>query len=73
MSKMPNHANLPDIVLPDEAGVAVAVVIVPAAAVADPGFDPNSTAHFQAKMRRAPVWGKAVRSFTIIFSQKEKG
>ena len=54
MSQMPDHANLPDIVLPDEPAVVVAVVVVPAAA--DQAFDPNSTAHFQAKMRRAPVW-----------------
>ncbi len=59
MSQMQPPANLPDIVLPDEPGAANAVVAVaaaPAAAVAEQAFDPNSTAHFQAKMRRAPVW-----------------
>ena len=58
MRKMPDHASLPDIVLPDEPdepGVVVAVVVVPAAS-AELAFDPNSTAHFEAKMRRAPVW-----------------
>ena len=55
---MQTPANTPDIVLPDETVVDVTVVVVSASVtVAEgPAFDPNSTAHFQTKMKRAPVW-----------------
>ncbi|MDP2819282.1 MAG: hypothetical protein Q8O29_13640 [Polaromonas sp.] len=50
MIQMPPATTVPDIVLPDEPGTTVTVVETQQA------FDPNSTAHFQAKMSRAPVW-----------------
>lgn len=53
---MPPRTTLPDIVLPDEPAVAVTVVLVSMPEPAEPAYDPNSTAHFQAKMSRAPVW-----------------
>ena len=54
MTPMPPNASPPDILLPDEPGTTVTVVTV---TVVEPQvFDPNSTAHFQAKMGRAPVW-----------------
>ena len=56
MSQMQTQSTTPDIVLPDEADVAVTVVLVSAPGAVEPAFDPNSTAHFQTKMKRAPVW-----------------
>lgn len=56
------NTNMPDIVLPDEPCVDVTVVVVAGSVTvaADPGFDPHSTAHFQTKMKRAPVWFVAI-------------
>lgn len=58
MSETQTPTNTLDIVLPDEPVVDVTVVVVSAsvAVAAEPAFDPNSTAHFQSKMKRAPVW-----------------
>ena len=62
MTQMPPATTtVPDIVLPDEPGVTVATVtavtVVEMTVVTEQQvFDPNSTAHFQAKMSRAPVW-----------------
>ncbi len=59
MPQMPPNAAMPDIVLPDEPGMTtVTVVEVGEVTVVETQqvFDPNSTAHFQTKMTRAPVW-----------------
>jgi hypothetical protein len=64
MTQMPPIATTPDIVLPGEPGLAtvttVDVTLVEVGEVTvvetQPVFDPNSTAHFQTKMSRAPVW-----------------
>jgi hypothetical protein len=59
MTELQARSNTPDIVLVDESDRVVAVAVEPPPTVVVPGepvFDPNSTAHFQAKMRRAPVW-----------------
>lgn len=65
MTQMPPIATAgPDIVLPDEPGVTtvttvdVRVVEVGEVTVVETQqvFDPDSTAHFQTKMSRAPVW-----------------
>ncbi|GAB3482565.1 hypothetical protein [Polaromonas eurypsychrophila] len=62
MTQMPpTAATTPDIVLPDEPDTTVATVttmtVVEVTVVeTQQVFDPNSTAHFQAKMSRAPVW-----------------
>ena len=65
MTQMPpTAATTPDIVLPDEPGVTVeTVTTVTTVTVVEVTvletqqvFDPNSTAHFQTKMKRAPVW-----------------
>lgn len=61
MTQMPPATTtVPDIVLPDEPGTTVTTVdvtVVEMTAVTEQQvFDPNSTAHFQTKMRRAPVW-----------------
>lgn len=61
MTHMPPNATMPDIVLPeepDEAGTTVTTVTVVEVTVIEEQqvFDPNSTAHFQTKMKRAPVW-----------------
>jgi hypothetical protein len=45
-----------DIVLPDESDKPGTAVDALATVSAEPVFDPNSTAHFQTKMGRAPVW-----------------
>lgn len=61
MTQMPPATTtVPDIVLPDEPGTTVTTVdvtVVEMTAVTEQQvFDPNSTAHFQTKMSRAPVW-----------------
>ncbi|MGQ2978815.1 MAG: hypothetical protein ACT6Q9_03860 [Polaromonas sp.] len=63
MTQMPPIAITPDVVLPDEPGTTVTTVDVTVVKLGEvtvvetsQGFDPNSTAYFQAKMRRAPVW-----------------
>lgn len=55
---MQTPTNTIDIVLPDEPLVDVTVVVVSASVpvAAEPAFDPHSTAHFQTRMKRAPVW-----------------
>lgn len=55
MTPMPPNATTPDIVLPDEPGTTVTVVEV-TVIEEQQVFDPNSTAHFQTKMTRAPIW-----------------
>ncbi|MDO9359120.1 MAG: hypothetical protein Q7T70_09040 [Polaromonas sp.] len=66
MTQMHPSATTPDIVLPDEPATTMTVVQLPVAA--EPAFDPNTTAHFQAKMTRAPVW---FSSF-VASNQREK-
>ncbi len=63
MTQMPPIATTPDIVLADEPGTTVTTVDVTVVKVGEVTvvetqqvFDPDSTAHFQTKMSRAPVW-----------------
>lgn len=58
MPQMPPNATTPDIVLPDEPNepVTTATVVTLTMVEEQQVFDPNSTAHFQTKMTRAPVW-----------------
>ncbi len=56
MTPMPPNATMPDIVLPDEPGVTAVTVVEVTVIEEQQVFDPNSTAHFQTKMTRAPVW-----------------
>lgn len=59
MTQMPPDPTMPDIVLPDEPGTTTVteVTVVEVMVVTEQQvFDPNSTAHFQTKMKRAPVW-----------------
>lgn len=63
MTQMPPATTtVPDIVLPDEPGTTVEVTTVDVTVVEmtvvteQQVFDPHSTAHFQTKMSRAPVW-----------------
>lgn len=64
MTQMPPIATtVPDIVLADEPGTTVTTVDVTVVEVGEltvvetqQVFDPDSTAHFQTKMSRAPVW-----------------
>lgn len=57
MTQRPPTTTTPDIVLPDEPGVTTVEVTVAVTVVTEQRvFDPDSTAHFQTKMKRAPVW-----------------
>jgi hypothetical protein len=61
MTQMPPIATTPDIVPPDERSettVTVTAVEVGEVTVLETRqvFDPDSTAHFQTRMSRAPVW-----------------
>ncbi|MDI1338458.1 hypothetical protein [Polaromonas sp.] len=61
MTQMLPSPTVPDIVLPDEpdttATTVTTVTVVEVTVVEEQQvFDPNSTAHFQTKMTRAPVW-----------------
>lgn len=57
MTQMPPTTTTPDIVLPDEPGVTTVEVTVKGTVVTEQRvFDPDSTAHFHTKMKRAPVW-----------------
>jgi hypothetical protein len=59
MTQMPPAATTPDIVLLDQPGettVTVVEVVEVTVVETQQVFDPHSTAHFQTKMSRAPVW-----------------
>ncbi|MEO8021381.1 hypothetical protein [Polaromonas sp.] len=56
MTEMQTQATTPDIVLPNGGDVTVVVVSGSAAVAAEQVFDPHSTAYFQTRMKRAPVW-----------------
>ena len=53
----PAQPVMPDIVLEDApVASAVSIAATPASAPATGEFDPTQTTHYQAKMRKAPVW-----------------
>ena len=58
MTQLPPRPSVPVIVLPDGPDGASATVTVVTLTVVEEQqvFDPNNTAHFQTRMKRAPVW-----------------
>jgi hypothetical protein len=68
MTEMAPLPNAPDIVLTGDPAMAEKDVIGVTVIGEQQAFDPNTTAHFQARMTRAPVW---FSSF-VASNQREK-